>query len=174
MERVPGTPDAVPGTPTEEWRIIPNFPLYEASSFGHIRNGKTKREIIPFNNNGYSALSLRAGRNVPSRQRVHRLVAMAFCVKEDGKEYVNHIDENKQNNRADNLEWVTNSENAKHYYKTHTRRRVPIRITEPDGTVREFAGLNEAGRAYGLARATIWGYSVHGRFWGGVIERVGL
>lgn len=175
---VPSTPPAegqraeIQTEPVEEWRIIPNFPFYEASSFGRIRNAKTKHLIACYNNNGYLATTLKAGNKLPSRQRVHRLVAMAFCEKAEGKEYVNHIDENKQNNRADNLEWVTNSENAKHYYKTHTKRRVPIRITGYDGTVREFAGLNEAGRAYNLARATIWGYSIHGRFWGGVIERV--
>jgi hypothetical protein len=98
---------------------------------------------------------------------------MAFCTKIDGKEYVNHIDGNPRNNRADNLEWVTNSENALHYYKSHKHKsKTPIRITHPDGVVREFSGLNEAGRAYGLARATIWGYCKHGKFWGGTIEKI--
>lgn len=174
---VPGTPEAVPGIlptePVEEWRIIPQFPHYEASSLGCIRNKKTKRHLTAFNNNGYLALSLKCGRDIPARQRVHRLVAMAFCVKGNGKEYVNHKDGNPINNCADNLEWVTNSENAKHYYKTHPKKgKTPLRITQPDGVVREFSGLNEAGRAYGLARATIWGYSKYGRFWGGVIERI--
>jgi|694.fasta_scaffold27486_8 hypothetical protein len=160
-------------TPTEQWKLIPQFPLYEASSFGGIRNKKTQRELTPFNNNGYLALSLRAGRLRPTRQRIHRLVAMAFCTKIDGKEYVNHIDGNPRNNRADNLEWVTNSENALHYYKSHKHKsKTPIRITHPDGVVREFSGLNEAGRAYGLARATIWGYCKHGKFWGGTIEKI--
>jgi hypothetical protein len=157
----------------EEWRMIPQFPFYEASNLGRIRNKKSQRGLSTHDNNGYLALSLKAGRERPTRQRVHRLVAMAFCVKEDSKDYVNHIDGNPRNNRSDNLEWVTNSENALHYYKSHEHKsRTPIRITEPDGVVREFAGLNEAGRAYGLARATIWGYSKSGRFWGGVIERV--
>ena len=44
----------------------------------------------------------------------HRIIATLFCERTPGKDYVNHIDGNKQNNRADNLEWVTRSENALH------------------------------------------------------------
>lgn len=46
--------------------------------------------------------------------RVHRIVATAFCENNDNKPVVNHIDENKQNNNYENLEWVTNSENNIH------------------------------------------------------------
>ena len=43
---------------------------------------------------------------------VHRLVAEAFCPNPNGYTIVHHKDENKLNNRADNLEWVTSQENA--------------------------------------------------------------
>jgi hypothetical protein len=45
---------------------------------------------------------------------LHRLVALAFVQKEAGKDFVNHIDGNKRNNSAANLEWCTKSENAIH------------------------------------------------------------
>ena len=38
-------------------------------------------------------------------------VALAFCLKEQGKNYVNHIDGNPTNNKASNLEWCTQKEN---------------------------------------------------------------
>ena len=47
----------------------------------------------------------------------HRIIASLFCPTLPGKDYVNHIDGNKQNNCASNLEWVTRSENALHSYE---------------------------------------------------------
>lgn len=45
---------------------------------------------------------------------VHRLVAIEFILNPENKEQVNHIDGNKQNPCANNLQWVTHSENAIH------------------------------------------------------------
>lgn len=46
--------------------------------------------------------------------RTHRIVALAFIPNPDKKKYVNHIDEDRQNNHVDNLEWVTPKENNLH------------------------------------------------------------
>lgn len=67
-------------------------------------------------NDGYKIIQL-AEKNKRQTFLVHRLVAMHFIPRIDGKDYVNHKDGNKVNNHVDNLEWVTNSENMYHMYK---------------------------------------------------------
>lgn len=53
--------------------------------------------------------------------RIHRLVATAFMQNSLNKPHINHIDGNKLNNCASNLEWCTSSENNIHAYKTGLR-----------------------------------------------------
>jgi hypothetical protein len=55
---------------------------------------------------------------------IHRLVALAFIENEFDKPCVNHIDGNKNNNNASNLEWCTFSENEKHSYQILNKRPV--------------------------------------------------
>lgn len=76
--------------------------------------------------NGYKMISLGRAKKI---RFVHVLVAEAFIENPDRKPFVNHIDGDKTNNRADNLEWVTCLENVRHAIKTGLRdpRNVPQR-----------------------------------------------
>lgn len=108
---------------TEIWRAICGYEgLYEVSNLGNVRRisryGRTwlhtcKAKVT---RDGYLETTLvKDGK--PKSIRTHRLVAAAFCENPHNKKEVNHIDGNKKNNHADNLEWCTSSENQKHAYK---------------------------------------------------------
>ena len=117
-------------TETEIWKDIPGHPGYQASNLGQIR--KIPRTVTytwrgiqctrhfpgtkilkQCDNDGY---------NICSLGHTHRLVAQAWCPNDDPehKICVNHLDENRKNNRPENLEWVTYSENIN--YGTRNER----------------------------------------------------
>ena len=58
--------------------------------------------------------------------KIHRLVALVFILNPYNKEQVNHIDENKQNNKVINLEWCTNQENQIHKVNSGLVKVKPI------------------------------------------------
>lgn len=107
----------------ETWKPIPGYEgFYEASDMGRIRSVyRYKRVLKPMiSNTGYKRVDLFKDK---SRKQfsVHRLVAMTFVNNPNGKPFVNHRDENKLNNCADNLEWVSHVENCR--YGTAIARR---------------------------------------------------
>ena len=104
----------------EIWKPIKGFEkLYEISSIGRVRNTRNKILKTYKINSGYECLKFTVNGNRTSHL-VHRLVANAFIEKPDVtyKLEVNHIDENKYNNKVDNLEWVSSAENKQHSIKS--------------------------------------------------------
>lgn len=102
---------------SEEWKVIPEYPRYEASTLGNIRNTLTKVVLKPcFVQNGYAQVRLSLGSTTNYKVcRVHRLVASAWIPNEENKKTVNHINANKHDNCVNNLEWLTHSEQSLHY-----------------------------------------------------------
>jgi hypothetical protein len=106
----------------EIWMPIPNLPPYFASNFGRIAKIRpNKEDLIMWTRvqKGYERLLLTTTCNARKDFLVHRLVAMAFHgLPPEGKKEVNHIDGNKTNNIPENLEWISRSDNLKHYYQS--------------------------------------------------------
>lgn len=107
----------------EEWRDIEGYEgYYQVSNFGNIRNTKTNYiiKLSDINSVGYYRVTLY--KPIKKRFFVHRLVAYHFCNGYDEKLIVNHKDGNKQNNNANNLEWITHSKNDLHAYNHGLRK----------------------------------------------------
>lgn len=110
----------------EEWKLINGYD-YSVSSLGRIRNNRTGRILkgVP-NTFGYLQVFLyKNGR--PKRFTIHQLVASYFLPDQMGKE-LNHINEDKLNNRVENLEYITHKENCN--YGTRNSR-MATKLSKP-------------------------------------------
>lgn len=88
--------------------------IYEVSSDGRIYSIKRKKYLKNVLADRYEIVLLYKN-NKRKRYYIHRLVADAFCEKQEGKDYVNHKDLDRCNNNSYNLEWVTSKENRIHF-----------------------------------------------------------
>lgn len=104
---------------------------------------------------GYSIVCLDG-----KKHRVHRLVAKTYIDNPDNKPQVNHINGVKDDNRVENLEWVTASENLKHAYRvlkcTHSGGAPKKKILCVE-TGKIYDSILEAAQLSGITRGNIYG-----------------
>jgi hypothetical protein len=157
-----------------EWRPVAEYEgFYEVSSYGDVRSldrkvegrggghkaGQYRRfEITP---KGYRRVALSRD-GAQHTFMVHRLVAQAFIPNPGDKPEVNHRNGDKADNRAENLEWATSSENQQHAYETGLREpaiKYVVRCVELDLTTFGCVQMEGAVRARGYPKvgaAGIW------------------
>lgn len=168
----------------EVWEKVVGYEgAYEVSSFGQVKSlhrvferpyqesirSKTIYEKIlkPYvGKTGYCYVNLRA-KDKASLSTIQRLVALAFMPNLENKPCVNHINGIKTDNRLENLEWVTHSENLTHAYQIGLRipsskrgydfkGSLPIsQFTNDNIWVQDWPGSMEAQRQTGIFQANI-------------------
>jgi hypothetical protein len=133
----------------EEWKTIIDFPNYDVSSLGKIRNNKSGKIMKNSIKSGYYNISL-INENNYKTLKVHRLVALAFIENPENKSDVNHKDKNKLHNSISNLEWMTRKENNIHrcngLKNTCNTNKVVIRIDKNTNEILEqYNSIEDAG-----------------------------
>ena len=145
---------------------IKDFPGYYITEDGRVfsdKQSKLKELKLSKNKYGYLRIVL----NRVSRD-IHRLVAKAFIPNPQNKKEVNHINGIKNDNRLENLEWATSSENRQHAFDTglkkytERQRRInselfskPVLDTQ---TGIFYNSAKEASRLLGINKNTLYGY----------------
>lgn len=144
----------------EIWLPIKGFEgRLEVSNMGRVRSverivafGRNKRKVSQTvykqhdDRDGYKMVKI-SGKNI----KVHRAVAQAFIPNPENKQQVNHIDGNKANNRADNLEWATQEENMRHASINGLAKHVEV--IRDDGE--RYSTVCEAGKSNGVSPTCI-------------------
>lgn len=145
------------------WKAVKGYEgLYEVSNTGYVKSFQFKKPFIKkFNKNrqGYLSVALCKDNNI-KLVKVHRVVAEAFIPNPDNKPQVNHKDGNKANNRVENLEWVTASENIKHSFATGLQtmdlRKIKVSKYTLEGKfVKTYNSIAEASADTGISTGNI-------------------
>lgn len=148
---------------TERWADIEEYQgYYKVSTWGRVKSVErtarigrgyrtvSERILKPqVNENGYMLVTLYKN-NIKKTYSVHQLVASAFCENPYGYKEVNHIDQNKENNRADNLEFC-----SRQYNVEYSQAKAVIGIDKITGLIVEFPSSHEASRVLGINQSHI-------------------
>lgn len=164
----------------EIWKDIKGYEgLYQISNLGRVKSFHRDSERILKNRNssgGYQTLILT--KNKTSKNfLVHRLVAESFIPNPESKKEVNHIDEDKTNNRVDNLEWMNHIENS--MFGTRNERSSINRFGNPktgrqvrakflNGEEKIYGTIREASRQLGLSNTGIRNHCKNKKIFRGV------
>lgn len=134
----------------EKWLPVVGYEgRYFVSNIGRVKNayGKILRADTRLKT-GYKYVILRNGTS-GFHANIHRLVAMAFIPNPDNLPIINHKNENRADNRAENLEWCTQSYNLRVSTKFQGLYRSILQKDKAGKVIGRYASIHEAARTIG-------------------------
>jgi len=140
----------------EEWKKIPGHSIYKISSFGRVYSRKTNRYLkVVDRKDGYVRVYIDE-----KSYYVHVLVAKAFFGDPPSflkKPVVDHIDENKDNNNINNLEWIEFNENVARAHRSGTNStcKPVIQYSIKGDYIADFYSVAEAARSVSVSHTSI-------------------
>lgn len=148
----------------EIWKrvLLNDFEEIYASNYGRIK----KNNVFSYGTlrkSGYYEIKIKnIVKNKYFTFRVHRLICIAFTENVHNKEFVNHKDLNRSNNKLENLEWITNKENVNHQLDLNNREKLNclskdvLQIDIKTGyIIKEFNSVSQASKLTGFANSGI-------------------
>lgn len=148
----------------EIWKVIIDYPEYEISNKGRIkypvRKGeKPYKKRITYGGgigNGYKTFTVRNNEG-KKRKGIHLLVAQEFINNPDNYNIVNHKDGDKKNNRSNNLEWCSRSQNTQHAYDNDliSGKRKIYQLDINNNIIKEWNTIKYAYETLKLSRTSI-------------------
>lgn len=138
------------------WKVSDLYPNYEVSDQGEVRNAKTKKLLsLKKKIRGYVYVHLHQD-GKSKVVTVHRLIASAFIPNPNNLETVNHINYIKDDNRVENLEWMSYSENSGNKNPDNIIVRKQIEQLDLNGNIlAEFDSISQAARELHINRGNI-------------------
>lgn len=139
------------------------FSNYSVSMSGMVYSRKFNRPLRQYVNNcGYKAVHVVQDDNKALFTGVHRLVALTFCDNKWKLKEVSHIDDNKLNNHASNLEWITRTDNLNKAHRQKLMKTAgghgrPVRKVNNDSSFEEYRSIKQAAEANGLSNTSVSG-----------------
>lgn len=129
---------------------------YIITAEGEVFNADGHRMTKHLTHDGYYRVKLSIGCK-RGMYRVNRLVAENYIPNPNNYPMVNHLDSNRTNNRVDNLEWCTNSQNQKHSYQFRmgTKAKTVYQLTMEGELIQSFPTPKIAEEKTGIARQNI-------------------
>ena len=142
---------------SEVWKTYSRLPFILVSPNGYLISIKNinKPYLVKQRNDkdGYRIVTIRDLNNKSHTLKVHRIVAETFLDNPNNLPLVNHKDENKSNNRVDNLEWCDARYN-RNYSKE--ARLLNIKLTNKvTGEIKMYKGLNEVAEEFNCTIANV-------------------